>query len=264
MSKIIAGLGAAAVVAVVVTASWVQHEDNRALRREVAALRDELQGEARRNTGAAAVIATVGAASAAGSGETSGGARELAATREEMVALRKSVQQLTQLAQAAQAAQVLKTMAENDAATPTNLVPANAWKNAGKDTPAAAAETVLWAALGGEVETLSNALAFTPSARAKADAWFATLSDSTRAQYGSAEKVIALMIAKDAATLSGMQVLGQKEITADDVGMRLRFASSEGKTKDDTFVMHRSADGWRLLLPDAALDKFTRQLSGKR
>lgn len=262
MSKFVAGVGAVAVVAVVGAGTWMQHQDNRALRREIAALRAEFQADARR-TGDAVPAATgnAGVAAAAGGDLSSGGARELAATREEMTALRKSVQQLTQLAQAAQA---LKAMGENEASTPTNLIPASSWKNVGKGTPSAAAETVLWAAVGGDVDTLSNALAFTPSARVKADAWFATLAESTRQQYGTVDKVVALMIAKDAATLSGMQVLGQKELTSDDVGMRLRVGSTEGKTKDETFVMHRGNDGWRLLLPDAALEKFTRQLSGKR
>jgi hypothetical protein len=156
----------------------------------------------------------------------------------------------------------LKSMSGTENSIPTKLVPSIAWKNAGKATPEAATETVLWAALGGDVDTLSNALVFTPTAREKADALFAGLSESARQQYGTAEKVIALMIAKDAATLNGMQVLGQKEVAADNVAVRLRFANTEGKTKDDNFLMRRTSDGWRLVLPDVAVEKFARQLSG--
>jgi hypothetical protein len=61
-----------------------------------------------------------------------------------------------------------------------------------------------------------------------------------------------------------MQVLGQRELGPDDVGVRLRLASSDGKTKDDTLLMHRTVDGWKMLLTDGAVEKFARQLRGGR
>jgi hypothetical protein len=180
----------------------------------------------------------------------------LAQVRDELAALRTSTQEIAKVAQAAATAQ------NPTASIPNNLVPASAWKNAGKSTPEKAVETVLWAAVGGEVDTLAQTLTFTPTARAKADAWFATLSESTRRQYGTPEKLMALMVAKDAETLSSMQLLGSKEVSPDNVGVRIRFATETGKTKDDNFLMHRGADGWRLILPDAAVEKFAHKVSG--
>jgi hypothetical protein len=248
-------------------AFYLQHADNAILHQEIADLRTDLRQLAATNAAVAAQVRRDGPSNSA-SGEpqsvtaaapraSDGG--ELTKLREEIVALRKSTTALTQLAETAQAAQALAKSSDSVA---TKLTPASDLKNAGKATPEASTETALWAAVGGDVDTLAQTLTFTPTARAKADAWFASLSESTQQQYGSPEKVIALMVARDAASLTGMQVLGQKAIGADDVGVRVRFAAGEGKIKDDTFLMHRSTDGWRMVLPDAAVEKFAKQVGG--
>jgi hypothetical protein len=256
----------ALVLIAVVAMGALQFRANSVLQRDVALLREEVRSSAAQHRVSAVAPVTEGAPRAMPTESQVSGmhSADLTALREEIAALRKSTQSLTQLAVAAQAGAALKNMSDAASSVATQLVPSAAWKNAGKGTPEAATETVLWAALGGDVDTLSNSVVFTPTAREKAEAWFATLPESTRQQYGSAEKVVALMIAKDAATLSGMQVLGSKEITPDNVGVRIRFASSEGKTKDDNFLMQRGNDGWRLVLPDSTVEKFARQLSGKK
>jgi hypothetical protein len=73
---------------------------------------------------------------------------------------------------------------------------------------------------------------------------------------------MALMMAKDAAAVSGMQILGQREVTPDDVGVRVRLASDKGGTKDTNFLLHQSPDGWRMMLDDKAVAKFARQING--
>ncbi len=245
---------------------YVQDRANHALRQEVAALRNDLRVtlasiKAENTKSARAQSSDVATASvvAALPGTAN---EELAKLRDEIVSLRKSTTTLTQFAQAAQAVQAAQALAKSTDSVATQITPASQLKNAGWATPAASTETALWAAVGGDVEMLASTLMFTESARAKADAWFAGLSDGTRQQYGSPEKVIALMIARDAAGLSGMQILGEKEVTPNDVGVRLRFASVDGKTKDDTLLMHRATDGWRMLIPDNALEKFARQIGG--
>jgi hypothetical protein len=145
---------------------------------------------------------------------------------------------------------------------PDNITPVGAFKNAGKGTPAQAVETVLWAATGGDVEALAAGVLIEPKAKQKADAWFASLPDATRAQYGSPEKVIALMIAKDAAALNGMQVLGTQEIKPDLTAVRVRMQADNGQTKDDTLAFARTPDGWRMVLPQNVVEKFAARVSG--
>lgn len=263
MSKGSIGVGVV-VLALGAAAFYAQHRDTAGLRREIELLRTEIQGAmtAARASVAAPVSTRTGGGTdsdVADRAVTAGERDDIARLREEIVALRKSTVALTQFAQNAQAAQAL---AKTSNSVATKLVPVNEWKNAGKGTPEASTETVLWAAVGGDVETLASALTFTDSARAKADAWFAGLSESTRQQYGSPEKVLALMIARDAEGVSGMQVIGQKQIASGDVGLRLRFANADGKTKDETFLMRQSGDGWRMVLPDGAVEKYAGQLSG--
>lgn len=260
MSKATIGLGCVGLIAVA-AGFFAQHWESLALRREVAGLRTELRlavaERAAQVTARPIVAADVTATNRGGESER----EDLARLREEIAALRKSTAALTELAQTAQAAQAL---AKASSSVATKLSPASEWKNAGRGTPEASTETVFWAAVGGDVETLANTLTFTDSARLKADAWFAGLSESTRQQYGSPEKVLALMIAREAEGVSGMQVLGQKEMGQGDVGLRLRFANADGKTKDQNFLLRQGGDGWRMVLPDSVVEKYAGQLSGAK
>jgi uncharacterized protein YoxC len=183
-------------------------------------------------------------------------ASEFAELREQVAALKKQTAGITQVIKEAQAR-------AGDAAVATKLVPVNEWKNAGRATPGSTAETVLWAAAGGDVATIANAITLTDSARQKAEAIFARLSEQTRAEYGNVDNLAALMIAKDAATVTGMQVLGQRELSNDQVVVRMRFGNEEGKTKDQALPLQRSADGWKVIITDDPIDKWARQLSGK-
>lgn len=261
MSKIVVGVGCALIVAAG-AAVWIQHEDNDALRAEIALLRDEVHEAGRAKTNAPQPV-RLSAAAATINGLSTANASDLASLRDEIAGLRKNTQQVVEFVQMAQAVNALKEMSGAAAGTPDKLTAAADLKNLGKATPDTAMQTTLWAAVGGDVDALAGSFTFTPAGRAKADAWFAGLSDSTRQQYGSPEKVIALMVAKDAAGISGMQVLGQKEITANDVGVRVRFASNDGQTKDDNVVMHRVDDGWRMLLSDTTVQKFANKLDGR-
>ena len=260
MNKTIVVVGTL-VVATTTFGIYLAHRDRLAVRRELALIRGEvaaLNALARPNAGGSApwdssVLAAVAPAPAPGQDN-----EDLAKIRRELGSLRESVTHAAELAEAAQSAK------ESPSAVATDLKPASELKNVGRGTPAASTETALWAAFGGDVDTLAGSFVFSPSARAKADAWFAGLSESSRKEYGSPEKVIALLIARDAAYLSGMQILGEKAISANDVGLRVRIASGEDRVKDETFVMRRVQNDWKMVLPDATVEKFARRLaSGK-
>ena len=258
MSKWMIGSGVG-VAGAVVAALVVQQQSIAGLRREISALREETRVAAKQRAVAEARKATetntgVPAEQARMADGQGAGAGEVAKLRQDVEGLKKSAQEFAQVIAAAQAKAA-------EANVPTKLVPVAEWKNGGRGTAGAALETVLWAATGGDVATLAQGLGFTATARAKADAWFAGLSDATRAQYGSPENVIALMIARDAAALSGMQVLGQRELSPEETMMMVRMGSDDGKTKDDKFLLHRTAEGWKLVLPDPVLERYAKQLA---
>jgi hypothetical protein len=246
--------------------AYRQQQTLGALRADVAQLGAKIDTLARREAAAATLPRAAGANGGVVTSSPAGAAAgvdaaEFAKLREEIAALRNQTKELGGVVKQAQAA--LANQQNPTANIPTNLTPVGSLKNAGKGSPELAMETLLWSATGGEVDALATTLTFTDTARARADAWFASLSESTRQQYGSPEKLIALMIAKDAASVTGTQVLGRKDITGDEVGMRVRFASDAGKTKDESFLLRRSTDGWRMVLPDQAVDRFAKQIGGK-
>lgn len=248
----------------------LQQQSISALRREVGILRLQQQADKEELLRAAARTAKLASTEGAADGGAAGAARpagvatgsspadaaEVAKLREEVNSLKKTAQEFGKLVQASQAKSA-------DAQVPTKLTPAAQLKNNGWTTPVGAAETVIWSAVAGDVDVLAQGIGLTSTAKAKADAWFAQLSDTAKAQYGSPEKVLALMIARDAGSVSGMQVLGQTELAPDQVGVRLRVGSEEGKTKDDTFLFRQTGNGWRLVVPDQVVERYAKQLSAK-
>jgi len=172
-------------------------------------------------------------------------------------ALKKTTQDTARIAQAATQA------ARGESPIPVKITPIGDLKNVGRATASAAVETLLWAAAGGDVDVVASSIALDPSAQVKAEELFARLSDATRAQYGSPDKLIALMLAKDASAMTGMQILGQRDISADVVGVRVRLANEEGKTKEQGLAFQKTSDGLRLKIPDDVVEKYAKQLGGK-
>ena len=144
------------------------------------------------------------------------------------------------------------------ASTP-KVIPAAEWKNAGRSTPAASFETVMWAAAGGDVDALSQTLAWDGGAKTKADALFASLSSVARSNFASAERLVAFLTAKEV-PLGKMAVWGQTPQAGDEVSLRVRIESADGGARFPVFSLRRYADGWKLLVPESAIDKYTAQL----
>jgi len=142
---------------------------------------------------------------------------------------------------------------------PLNLRPASAWRPAGKGTPSAAAESLFWAADGGDVETLSKSILLDADARAKAEEILARLPPESRAAYDSPEKLIALLLARDI-DVKALQILGENQ-AGDDALVNLRMQKDDGKTKEEGYQFKRTSDGWRLVIPAKAVDKFGKKLS---
>jgi hypothetical protein len=251
------GWGMIALLLIAAAVVSMQVRTNRELKAEIEGLRTELtraQREYRTARAARAVRATPApkpVVAPVGENNNSG---DVARLREELESLRD---QVTQIA-AVQAA------AAGEDAIPVELVPAKEWKNAGWDTPAAAIETFFWAALAGEVKAVSDFILVPDEERTKVDAWFATLSESTRQQYGTPEKLLGLMMAKDAGPLSGMQMLGQRPVNETDVMMKVRFGTNDGDVDDAEYLLRRTPAGYRLVVPADAAEWFGRHLKPEK
>ena len=142
---------------------------------------------------------------------------------------------------------------------PLNLIPAGAWKNAGKGTPEAAAESLMWASDSGDLNVLASAILLDAAARETAAAMLARLPDATRQTYDTPEKLVALLLARDT-DARAMQVLGANT-AGDDALVSLRLQKDDGKTKEEGYQFRRTSDGWRLLVPGKAVDKMGKKLT---
>lgn len=139
-------------------------------------------------------------------------------------------------------------------------LPENGWKNAGRGTPGATIETVLCAATEGDLDMLAAALRLEGGAREKAEAMLVRLPASTRAQYGTPERLVALFTANDLPI--GVKVGGIDGGRA-AVEMILRLETAEGGLKETNIALRREGDGWRLIVPESAIEKYSALLAGK-
>jgi hypothetical protein len=189
-------------------------------------------------------------ASGAAAPEGSGGSEraELARLRADLSVLKVRTQELA-----------LAVKQGPGGAAPLNLVPAIGWKNAGKGSPEAAAESLLWASDSGDLDVLAGSIVLDADAREKAAAILARLPEATRQTYDTPEKLMALLLARDT-DARAMQVLGANT-AGDDALVSLRLQKDDGKTKDEGYQFRRTADGWRLVVPGKAVDRLGKKLT---
>jgi hypothetical protein len=124
------------------------------------------------------------------------------------------------------------------------LVPARAWTNAGRATPDATLETLLWIRTRGDADSLASILTFAPT-RHDADQIFAGLPDGIRQEYGNVEQLIARFLLKEA-TPNVTRIVGEKQIDLDHVelGVEVRDPGAGGR-QILMLPMQRGEDGWR-------------------
>ncbi len=174
---------------------------------------------------------------------------ELARLREEVNDLRARTAALARLS----------VRAAESSSPALNLLPSGAWKNAGRATPSAAAETMMWATDSGNVDALAAAITLDQAAREKAEAILARMSDAVRAMYDTPEKLVALLLARET-DIRAMQVLGESS-AGDEALVNMRLMKDDGKTKEEGMQFRRTPDGWRANITGKAVDKMGKKLS---
>lgn len=263
----VAVLGAMA-LAVVALLVWQQ--------RGVAALRQEVGVERER-----AVASALEAAELAGLAARQPSPGELARLRADREALRKLRAEIESLKVAAKSsagrpaptAAPVARAAEGGAEptfAPGRMAKAEEWTNAGHATPAAAFETLLWAAAGGDLEVLARSLAIAAGDRAQVEAVWREVSAATRAEFGTPERLFAALTAKDV-PIGSAQVFHQAVLKPGEWGapagteravVAARITDAEKKGKTIAFQLERADDGWRVLLPGAAIRQYRDALRG--
>jgi hypothetical protein len=140
--------------------------------------------------------------------------------------------------------------------------PAAQWTYTGRESPRGSFESVLWAASHADVDRLAGLLDFAEGAGPVADALFANLPPAARQEYGSAQKVIATLLAgnfpKDAAAMTN---LGES-VTGNDAQLSFRIDHADGTSRTNLYKFRRSGDGWRLLVPASVMADYEKTLAG--
>lgn len=154
------------------------------------------------------------------------------------------------------------------------MIPAAQWTNAGRATPAATVETLLWSGRNGEVDRLSSLLAFDEPVLDQARSLFERLPAEAKLRHGSPERLVALLTARDA-TYEAMQIAAttpigdvglkrlqeaQPEVTG-MVVLQARIQNTGQPARIKTLVLREQADGWRLVVPAAAIENYAAQIA---
>lgn len=186
-------------------------------------------------------------------------ASELESLRADHVALERLRAEIAPLRARAMASTDAKTKSATTAISP--ILSAAQWSNAGRATPSAAFETALWAASGGDIDTLAQSMILEADARAKAAVLLEGLPEASRAEYRSPERLVALLTAKDV-PMGSMQVIGQAQQGAEKVRMVVRLQQTDGSAKTTSLMLRQDAGEWRLVVPPSVVDKYAAMLKG--
>jgi hypothetical protein len=187
---------------------------------------------------------------------------KLLADRKAIARLRSELETMHRRAEAAARATTPSAAEGNPLATAPSLrggtVAYQLWKNAGQATPDATFETVLWAAAGGELETVADLLAFDADARSRAAAVFAGLPDSIRNELGTPERLIALLVADDVPLGSAMVVA--QIPTPTDTKVVAQVIDTDGTRKMSQFSLRADGNSWRLVVPRNVVERYAARL----
>lgn len=192
---------------------------------------------------------------------------QLAQVPPEQLAARE--QERARLAVLANELEILRRRAEGESPTPPadvrrlalpkSFSAAEQWTNAGDRDARSALETALWASAHGEMSTLVRLLSIEESTRERVGVLLARLPEGARSELGSPEQAIA-MVTANAIPLGGARVVAQFNDTPDSTRIRVQLIDLDGKLRERIITLRASSEGWRLAVPDAAIDRYVASL----
>jgi hypothetical protein len=131
--------------------------------------------------------------------------------------------------------------------------------NAGRATPGAAFQTLIWAALKGQDDAMSATVLVTGVAREKAEALLAGLPPEARAKYPTPEKLAALFFANSILEeVHAFRVLEPVATDATHARLPIRFP---GNNKSPSLPLELGPDGWRIVIVEKQIDLVRARLT---
>lgn len=131
-------------------------------------------------------------------------------------------------------------------------------KDVGRATPVAALQTLVWAAMTGHDDVLASGLGLDDAAQKKAAMMLSLLPEDARAQFPSVDKLASLAFTDLVLEQVSMQVVKQKMNDADHATLTVVRGNNP---KEVQVPMQRDAQGWRLVMPEGAMNGLKKKLS---
>ena len=132
------------------------------------------------------------------------------------------------------------------------------FQNVGRGTPSAAMQTLIWAAVKGDDDSLAEGLLVTGRVREQAEALIAGLPETMRATYPTPEKLAGLSLSNIVLDQTAIQILDQNP--ADPLGTNLTISGLEAGPEKVSFQL--GPNGWQMVVPAQAIRSLQRTLAG--
>lgn len=133
-------------------------------------------------------------------------------------------------------------------------------RNVGQTTPAAALQTLFWAALNGDEKVMAQTIGWEDAVRPEAQRLIDRLPVEMRARYPTPEALTALFISKFALDVSAIHVSATEQ--KDPAHAMLTVKGLTGV--DQHLPMHLGPGGWQLLAGRPMLKALSDELDGKK
>ncbi|MEN9601609.1 MAG: hypothetical protein RIS56_1215 [Verrucomicrobiota bacterium] len=153
--------------------------------------------------------------------------------------------------------------------------PRDVWHNAGKKTAGAALETVFWSASVSDMETLVSVIEFDPSVRKRAEQIMAALPAALSDQYGTPEQLFSGSLVKHIGAVAAVQVDSvagtpgtAKSVLPPYCTVSIMVQAAPTVAGESPliplieFELRYHPDGWRMVVPFAAIEEYSRLVSG--
>jgi hypothetical protein len=181
---------------------------------------------------------------------------DLVAARAELAALETKAGQSPAVA--------LETLSINPNRDPTKAMTRPEFlTDAGRATPEAAFQTLVWAAMKGREPEMAACVSLDPAAQAKAESLLGTLSAEARAKYGTPEQLVGLVFSHGVLEASAFQIVTSSVAGDGDhatLAVRVRANGRESETK---IPMVRSGGGWSMAVAEKQIDVIRRGLTAE-
>lgn len=132
---------------------------------------------------------------------------------------------------------------------------------AGRATPEAAFQTLIWAAMKGRDPEMAACLALDPAARAKAESLLGTLPAEARASYGTPEQLVGLVLAQGVLDSTALQFVRRPVDDGDHVTLAVLIRAN-GRESETKIPMVSSSEGWRMNISEKQIDVIRSRLAG--